>query len=85
MAKIRNGDLARLAAEVLPERSVLSALPAVTGASLPVASGGVTQNLPVLGGGAAAGTVTGGPGGVANQALASAFAAGTGTVTPLSS
>ena len=97
MAKIRNEDLARLAADVLPERSALSALPAAvsgaglpavtggTGSGLPVDSGGLMQSLPLLGGGAASGTAGGTPGDVANQALTAAFGAGGATATPLSS
>ena len=98
MAKIRYEELIRLAAEVLPERCALSALPAATATSLPAAGGGatgsagsalpvstgsLTQNLPVLGGGAAGGTAGGATGDVANQALAAAFGAGGATVTPL--
>lgn len=68
MARIRNKELSRLAADVLPERSVLSAIPGATLAGLPVAAGqpaaggpttggltqggGLTQSLPLLGGGA---------------------------------
>ena len=48
MAKIRSEELGELTAEVLPERFVLQGLPVV--GQLPLV-GGITQSLPLLGGG----------------------------------
>lgn len=54
MAKIREEELGQLTAEVLPERSVLSA--SASGAGLPIVGqvpivGSLLQGLPLLGGG----------------------------------
>lgn len=57
MAKIRREDLSQFTAEVLPERSVLGPLLAGPGGGLLgqlAGGGGLSQNLPVLGGGSSA-------------------------------
>lgn len=83
MPKIRNHELSRLAAEVLPERAVLGPLLGAIGlggngaglpsAGQPATGGGLTRNLPLLGGGAHAGGPSGAPSGASGQELSAAF------------